>query len=306
MYTHSDIAYRLYMYTVCSTKVIIITWYKKHGLCISPCFTELYILLLPSFASREAAMAMCNDLGGMLPVLDSEEDMNLFHAETSYINLIYLGATSNHNPASRDHYTWTDQSHFNFLTDVVGTYAPQAEIYSEATLIRRIAFLNVSDSDKCVALVYFPLLPSQRVISLPCNVPFNVSLYCSGQTRLNNSEYNTLSTMHIDIAENNFTMIKKGPFCSNDDDSIHWFQQDNVCLRVKKCHIKSVRSFQSFNKCCQLNQLYVFQSDDIQTRNIHDSSVVGRFLSLFKARFTARRKKSWQSVATELSSDILQ
>ena len=237
-------------------------------------------------------MAMYNDLGGTLPVLDSEEDMNLFHAEKSYINLIYLGATTNHNPASRDHYTWTDQSHFNFLTDVVGTYAPQAEIYSEATLIRRIAFSDVNGSDKCIAFVYFPLLPSWRIVSMPCDVPFNVSLYCSGQTRLNNSEYNTtLSSTRIEIAENKFTMIKTGPFCSNDD-GIHWFQQDNVCLRVSQCDIKSVvKSVQNFNECCQLNQLYVFQSDDIQTRNIHDNSVVGRFLSLFKAKFTARGKR---------------
>ena len=266
---------------------------QNHGTTRDIFVTSLYflfILFLSSFASRKAAMEMCNDLGGTLPVLDSEEDVGLFHAETGYMTLIYLGVTTNHDSASPDHYTWTDQSHLNFLTDVVGIYAPQAETYSAETgLIKNITLSNISTFGKCVALVYFPLLPSWKVVTLPCDVPFNVSLYCSGKVKHNNVEYNTTSsTIHIDTAGNNFIMINKDHYCSNDNDGIHWFQQDKVCLRVDRCLHKS---FHNYYKCCEPHQLYVFQTDDAQSGKINDSSITGRFLSLFKAKFTARGER---------------
>ena len=242
-----------------------------------------------SYASWDSALSMCYDLGGTLPILESMEDIKLFSTKTGYMNVVYLGAKTNHNLNSHDHYVWTDQSRFNFLKNVVGMYAPQADIYHvEARLIKSITLPIMSGSGACVALVYFPLLSSWRVASLPCNVYFNVSLFCLFHTRHNLAQNTTLSTLYISATENNFTAINKGRYCSNEgDDDVHWFQQDEICLHIRKCGQLSTTEYE----CCELQRPYVFQPGDTQSGAINNKSVVGRFLSLFKAKWTSKGKR---------------
>ena len=228
---------------------------------------------------------MCNDKGGSLPVLESEDDMKLFSADTGYLNVVYLNDTTNHNPYSQEHYIQT------FLTNADGTYVPQADVYrSEIGLVKRITFSDMSVSSKCTAFVHIPLLSSWRVVSLPCNIPFNVSLYCSRQAHhktVQHSQHSTTSTIHIHTAENNFTRIKKGRHCSNEEDSdYHWFQQDETCLHIRKCNY----FFETERNCCGLHRPYVFPPGSSMPGAINKTSLVTRFLSLFKAKRTATGK----------------
>ena len=126
------------------------------------------------------------------------------------MHIMYLGATTNHKPNSHDYYVWTDQSRFNFLTDVIETYDPSASIYKAgAGLTRRIIFPYADGSGECVAMIYSPPVLSWRVVSIPCNVLLNVSLYCSFKEQSALVYNTTLSSFHIGFEENFRTVQRK-------------------------------------------------------------------------------------------------
>ena len=146
------------------------------------------------------------------------EDMKGFGNETGYMTIVYLGATSNQKPNSRD-YIWIDQSSFQFLTKIATSIAPGVDIYTAGVVhVKRITFPYAEGSGECVALIYFPQVMTWRVVSIPCDAQLNVSLYCSAMVKQSTQVYNTTtSTICIGFAENNFRTIGKEQYCSNDD-----------------------------------------------------------------------------------------
>ena len=235
-------------------------------------------------------MAKCNDSNGTLPLLDNMEDMKLFSHETGYMNIVYLGATSNQNPNSYDRYLWTDLSHFQFLADLAPQYAPNVDIYTTDTAdVKRITFPYVDGSGKCVALIYFPHVMSRRVVSIPCDVQLNVSVYCSAMVTQNAPVYNTiLSTIHIGFAENNFRTIGREQYCLKDVDyddygdlnPLRWFQQHEICLQMHHC----IANCDVLTEVCKPHQLYFFPYYDAHSLTIKNNSHIAKFLSTFQEK----------------------
>ena len=219
-------------------------------------------------------------------MLHNVEDMKLFSDETGYMIIIYLGATSSQNHNSHDQYIWTDQSHFQFLTNIVTPYASGVDIYTADTgHVKRIPFLHMDGSGKCVALLYFPLVMAWRVVSIPCDVKLNVSIYCSAMVKQSAIGYKTaLSSIRIGFAENNFATIKKGRSCSKDDYyyyfyntqwSIQWFQQDEICLRIIHCDSQSSCNYLS--EVCKPHDIYIFPYKDAHSLTFNKSSHIAKF-----------------------------
>ena len=232
-------------------------------------------------------MAKCNELGGTLPLLDAMEDVELFSDETDYMTLVYLGATTNHNPSGSDRYIWTDNSRLNFLTDNVEIYAHAADIYKAGKgLVRRTMFQRMDGSGKCVAVSYSATVMEWKVVSLPCNVHLNVSLYCSARTtpKLYNT---TLSTIHIGFAESNFRTIIKGQYCSNEDfgdydysdpDLLWWFQQQEMCLRIQQCNaLNGLKPCEKLHTVCEPHEIYFFPFEEAHTLTFNQSSHIAKF-----------------------------
>ena len=241
-------------------------------------------------------MAKCNDIGKTLPLLDNIEDMMLFSDETGYMTIVYLGATSNQNPNNRDHYIWTDQSCFQFLVNIITLYAPSADIYrAGAEHVKRITLTHVDGCGKCVAVIYFPAVMSWRIVSVPCDVQLNVSLYCSAVMTHSTPVYNTtLSTIRIGFAENNFRRIEKGRYYSHEyyDDygeqqPLWWFQQHEICLRIEHC----VDSMNALNESCKPHKIYLFPYNDAHSSILHNGSLAAKFLSLFRATRTRKETR---------------
>ena len=195
--------------------------------------------------------------------------MTLFSDETGYMIIIYLGATSNQNPNTPDQYIWTDQSHFQFLTNIVTPYALGVDIYTADTgHVKRITFPYMDGSGKYVALIYFPPVMSWKVVSILCDAQLNLSIYCSTVFKPSAAGYNTtLSNIRIGFSENNFAVINRGRYCSSDDyyyDDYNytqpnpwwWFQQDDICLRIHYCN--DLMSCGVFNEVCKPHEMYFF------------------------------------------------
>ena len=183
---------------------------------------------------------------------------------------------------------WTDQSRFNFLTDVVETYEPGAGIYKAgACLIRRIIFPYAEGSGECVALIYFPPVLSWMVVSIPCNVLVNVSLYCSFKERDTLVYNTTLSSFQIGFAEN-FRTVQNQRYCSNNksDHHIgHWFQQDEICLSIIPYQFwYKDTTCEILQTVCKPYQMYKFPLTEANSISFDKSSYVAKYLSLFKAR----------------------
>ena len=244
--------------------------------------------------SWQSALSKCNDLEGTLPLLDSIEDLQLFSEETDYmhVHIIYLGATTNHKPNSHDYYVWTDESRFNFLTDVVEAYEPSTSMYKAGDdVIRRIIFPYADGSGECVAMIYSPSVLSLRVVSIPCNVSLNVSLYCSFKEQSALVYNTTLSSFHIGFDEN-FRTVQKKRYCSDNksDHHIgHWFQQDEICLSIIPYHswYGMDITYEILQAVCKPHQMPKFPFAEAKSINFNTSSYVTKYLSLFKARHTS-------------------
>ena len=219
----------------------------------------------------------------------------LFSDEIGYMTIIYLGATSSQNPNSRDPYLWIDQSRFQFLTNIVTPYAPGVDMYTAGTgHVKTITFPHLDSSGQCVTLIYFPLVMAWGVVFIPCDVQLNVSIYCSAVVKPSTIGYNTkLSNIRIGFAENNFTTIDRGRYCSNDDyyyDDYNysqpyqwwWFQQDELCLRFHHC--EHPRSCDAFSGVCKPHETYFFSYKDAHSSIFDNSSYIAKFLSLFQAK----------------------
>ena len=215
--------------------------------------------------------------------------------------IVYLGATIIHKPNGHDHYVWTDKSRLNFLTDIVETYEPGAGIYKPGSgLSRRIEFPYADGSGKCVTLIYFSPVLEGRAVSIPCNVSLNVSLYCSFNEKSTDGYNTRLSTFDIGFA-GNFRTVNKRQYCSNNKTDYlngHWFQQDDICLRLSVFAIWPLYQIsqmpcETLQEVCKPYDLYKISAiTQMHPSTLYTNSNVGKYLSLFRARYRSSGKSS--------------
>ena len=136
------------------------------------------------------------------------------------------------------------------------------------------------------------------VQTVSCDIPTNVSLYCSfkeKRTLVNSS----LSTIHIRPIHNGFTEIEWGVagnpeidvnldyyYMYGEKNYMHWFQQGDLCINVQLCS-------DDCNKCMDGRPAYkAFEEQQLQdlsptirqNKIISQNSVIGKFVSLLSGR----------------------
>ena len=248
-------------------------------------------------------------MGGTLPVVEMK-DLHFFtRFNTDYIYKIFLGAKKIARKLCMDMnayaermaveeicpctmYKWLDNFCGSWLYDLRLGFEPYVNIFSaESKVINQVRFGQLDQPGQCIVLLYMPQSMTFGTQSVSCDVPANVSLYCSfkeKRTLVNSS----LSTIHIHPIHNGFTAIEWGNACTPEAISGHinhfiyeynmaWFQQGDLCINVQVCS-------DDCNKCMEGRPAYKALEDHLQNSSLikvlSQKSVIGKFISLLIVR----------------------
>ena len=246
-------------------------------------------------------------MGGSLPILDTE-DLNLFtRFNTGYIHSIFLGVKDSKGlkrtlerdldymrdfcPMQVYGYHWLDNFCYSWFHNLKLGFKPNANIFNaESELVKQLRFPVLDQPGRCIILLYMPQSMTFGIQKAACDVPIDVSLYCSfkeNRTLVSSS----LSTIHIRPIQNEFTAIEWGIACTMDTETIfwasymHWFQQGDLCINVQKC-------IGDCNMCIEGRPAYKALEGHLRGVSptisykmvLSQKSVLGKFISVLTSR----------------------